>query len=145
MGTLKRKPAYKVCGNMLIAFFININYYRCWSPYNLESMNALALNEWTEVSISQYCWDDNDDYYDYSDYYDYYGYYRSQPRYVDHGCDTLLSLSGTGNQMSYQHTLGNRDDAFQTHRNVVVYGSMPSNGIFGAADVEIQDYSFANT
>ena len=106
-------------------------------------MNALALNEWTEVTISQYCWED-DYYYDYYDY-DYYDYRRSQPRYVDYGCDTQISISGTGNQMRFDQTLGYRDDAFQTHRNVVVYGSMPSNGIFGAADVEIKDFSFANT
>ena len=68
---------------------------------------------------------------------------RRAARWVDSGCDTAIHFSGPNNHFQFTHTLGNRPDAFQVHKDVVVYGSMPSNR-FEPAKVKIRDYSFAN-
>lgn len=112
---------------------------RCFTDTNIDVMKPLKINTWYEIEFEQFCWID-DDYYD---YYDYYYDYRSDRFSVSEGCDTRISVRGDGVNFSYQHTLGNRMDAFQTHSDVVVYGGLPSN-TFPAANVKVQNFEFEN-
>lgn len=123
---------------------------RCFSYQNIDSFKKLIVGEWYEVKFEQYCWEDEDYYYDdYYDYYDYYGDYsrstNSAERFswVYEGCDTRITINGPEVNFSYQHTMGNRQDAFQTHKDVTVYGAIPSNA-FNPANVKINNFSFKN-
>ena len=61
--------------------------------------------------------------------------------WVTEGCDTRITINGPEVNFSYQHTLGNRQDAFQKHKDVTVYGAIPSNK-FDPANVKINNFSF---
>ena len=95
------------------------------------------------MEFSQYCWEDEDYYYD--DYYDYYDYYSRSERFsfVTNGCDTRISINGGDVNFMYTHTMGNRDDAFQKHKDVTVYGAIQHNK-YNPANVKINNFEFKN-
>ena len=60
---------------------------------------------------------------------------------VPKGCDTRITINGPGMNIHFGHTFGNQMDAFQTHKDVTVYGAIPSN-IFNPANVKIKNFMF---
>jgi len=122
---------------------------RCWSSHNVEFWKELKINEWYTINLSQFCWFDEDYYYDYGyDYYDYYDYRRKRDtdeRFwgPESGCDTRIEINGPDINFSFSHTLGNREDAFQEHKDVKIYGSIP-NSKFPPAKVQIRNFEMVD-
>ena len=83
------------------------------------------------VEFHQYVWD-------YAEYEYGWGWYEET---YDFGSVTKITVTGRDVNFSYSNTVGGDLKVFQRHKNVKVYGAIPSN-TFKPANVKIDNFRF---
>ena len=86
------------------------------------------------IEFEQYQWES----------WDYYELEYGFGYDFDFGYDTKITVTGGDVNFQFHSSLGDDLNMFNFHKNVTVYGSIPSNK-FVPANVEIDDYSFRKT
>ena len=155
-NTSDEKAGLMICGeyirNKWTPFWSAVNpingpLERCWSHENVESWKELSVGEWSvfwslmvflnsflfryTVEFHQWVWD-------YVEYEYGWGYYEHT---YDFGSVTKITITGRDVNFSYRNTVGGDLNVFQRHKNVKVYGAIPSN-TFKPANVKIDSFRF---